>query len=322
MQEQVSNSDGKVLITDMNMKNPEYILEIGRQRNLSKAAQNLFIAQSTLSQYLLNAEKELGTALFLRTKAGLAPTPAGSLYLQTAAEIMELNRRAEQGIQALSGMGTLRIGVCDWCLRTMIDVLPSYKRQFPDMTVELTDDNYYVHRRRMREGKLDFVIGAVVEGDVLPEDHAQVLFEEDVKLVVPRNADMGIADECTVLEPSALPGILKDTGFIVSDERSTVRVLEEKLFESLLFRPRIICEIDRKDFTMELIAGGIGAAFIPERSLLDRRVKDYVSRVRSFSLSPALKRAVVMAFREDLVMTDQISMVLEEIRQYAQKEMP
>lgn len=97
----------------MNIKNPEYILEIARQRNLSRAAQNLFIVQSTLSQYLLNTETELGTALFNRTKSGLVPTPAGQLYIQAAKDILETGIRAERSIRALSGQGTLRIGVCD-----------------------------------------------------------------------------------------------------------------------------------------------------------------------------------------------------------------
>ena len=298
----------------MNIKNPEYILEIARQRNLSRAAQNLFIVQSTLSQYLLNTETELGTALFNRTKSGLVPTPAGQLYIQAAKDILETGIRAERSIRALSGQGTLRIGVCDWCLRTMINILPPYKQRFPEMTVELTDNNYFYLRRMMREGKLDFVIGAVVEGDVAPEDHAELLFEEEVKLVLPLGSATDTAPENKVLARSDLPDILKNTDFILSDARSTVRDLEEKLFDSLLFRPHVICDIDRKDFTMELVAGSVGAAFIPERTLLDQRIAKYVSCVKSFSLEPPLKRSIVMIFRDDLVMTDQIRSILEEIK--------
>ena len=48
----------------MDIKNPEYILEIARQQSVTRAAEKLFVTQSTLSQYLLKLEAELGTPLF------------------------------------------------------------------------------------------------------------------------------------------------------------------------------------------------------------------------------------------------------------------
>ena len=61
----------------MDIKNPEYILEIARQQSVTHAAEKLFVTQSTLSQYLLKLENELGTPLFSREKSGLVPTEAG-----------------------------------------------------------------------------------------------------------------------------------------------------------------------------------------------------------------------------------------------------
>ena len=52
----------------MDIKNPEYILEIARQQSVTHAAEKLFVTQSTLSQYLLKLENELGTPLFSREK--------------------------------------------------------------------------------------------------------------------------------------------------------------------------------------------------------------------------------------------------------------
>ena len=47
-----------------------YILTIAEKRNMTKAAQELFVSQSSLSQYLSKLEQELGTPLFLGGKAG------------------------------------------------------------------------------------------------------------------------------------------------------------------------------------------------------------------------------------------------------------
>ena len=63
----------------MDIKNPEYILEIARQQSVTRAAQKLFITQSTLSQYLLKLESELNTPLFERKTHRLVPTGAGQI---------------------------------------------------------------------------------------------------------------------------------------------------------------------------------------------------------------------------------------------------
>ena len=50
----------------MEIRNPNYLVEIARQKGISRAAEQLFVPQSTLSQYLLKLEAEVGTPLFLR----------------------------------------------------------------------------------------------------------------------------------------------------------------------------------------------------------------------------------------------------------------
>lgn len=50
----------------MEIRNPNYLVEIARQKGISRAAEQLFVTQSTLSQYLLKLEAEVGTPLFLR----------------------------------------------------------------------------------------------------------------------------------------------------------------------------------------------------------------------------------------------------------------
>lgn len=45
----------------MNTRQLEYILAIAEEKNILRASEKLFISQSTLSQTLINLEKELGT---------------------------------------------------------------------------------------------------------------------------------------------------------------------------------------------------------------------------------------------------------------------
>ena len=71
----------------MNYNNFELILEIAEAGTISKAAENLYISQPSLSATLKSIEKEIGTPLFKRSKAGVEPTPFGKVYIQYAKDI-------------------------------------------------------------------------------------------------------------------------------------------------------------------------------------------------------------------------------------------
>ena len=63
----------------MELKEVQYILAIAECGSLSKAAQHLYVAQSSLSQFLKNYEAQSGYTLFIRTPQGLKPTCEGAL---------------------------------------------------------------------------------------------------------------------------------------------------------------------------------------------------------------------------------------------------
>ena len=126
----------------MDIKNPEYILEIARQQSVTHAAEKLFVTQSTLSQYLLKLENELGTPLFSREKSGLVPTEAGHVYLHAARAVVQIQNAAAASIAALKKEGFLCVGVSFWGLTLLTGLLPAFKSRFPDITLRIFVDDY------------------------------------------------------------------------------------------------------------------------------------------------------------------------------------
>ena len=78
----------------MDLKQIEYILKIAEEKNITHAAEKLFITQSALNQQLLKLEKELGCPLFYRSRTDWRPTPAGEIYLDAARQILILKKNA------------------------------------------------------------------------------------------------------------------------------------------------------------------------------------------------------------------------------------
>lgn len=65
----------------------KYFLKVCETGNISSAAQELYISRSALSKAIREMEIEFNTALFDRTKAGLALTAAGEMLYSKALEL-------------------------------------------------------------------------------------------------------------------------------------------------------------------------------------------------------------------------------------------
>ena len=80
----------------MNLKKLKYIVTIAELRSISKAANELFISQPSLSSILSNLEKELGVTLFNRSTSPLSLTYAGEKYVETANKILSLENNLKK----------------------------------------------------------------------------------------------------------------------------------------------------------------------------------------------------------------------------------
>ena len=73
----------------MTLQQLKYVIEVAKSRSISKAAQNLFISQPSLSNALKELEKEMGITIFSRTNKGILITPQGSEFLGYARQVVE-----------------------------------------------------------------------------------------------------------------------------------------------------------------------------------------------------------------------------------------
>ena len=76
-----------------------YMLTIAEHRTITRAAQELFISQPSLSESLNKVEQEFDTRIFSRTQEGLVPTAFGEHYLKTARNILDRYRKLETDLE-------------------------------------------------------------------------------------------------------------------------------------------------------------------------------------------------------------------------------
>ena len=82
----------------MNTKQIDYCIELARTLNFSRAAENMFVSQPTLTYQIKLLEEEVGFPIFERSGKGAALTPAGAQFVSFLADMREeLKRAVEQG---------------------------------------------------------------------------------------------------------------------------------------------------------------------------------------------------------------------------------
>ena len=118
-------------------------LAVARERSFTRAAAQLGVSQSALSQTVRGLEARLGLRLLTRTTRSVAPTEAGERLLNAAGPRLD---EIDEALSALSALrdkpaGTIRITVHDHALRAVLwPALERLLADFPDIKVEVVID--------------------------------------------------------------------------------------------------------------------------------------------------------------------------------------
>lgn len=119
-----------------------YVIEIAQQRNFSRAAERLHVAQQALSQQVKTVETQLGLQLFRRTNRGVELTAAGAVFVQEARRVITAADRAVARAQAVARgeAGTLR---AVYTLATVYETLPAIvervQADYPRLKLQLRE---------------------------------------------------------------------------------------------------------------------------------------------------------------------------------------
>ena len=119
-------------------------LAVARHRSFTRAAAQLGVSPSALSQSMRGLEERLGVRLLTRTTRSVAPTEAGERLVATVGPHLE---GIEAELAALSELrdkpsGTIRITTVDHAAQTILwPALGQFLRDYPDVHVEVSVDN-------------------------------------------------------------------------------------------------------------------------------------------------------------------------------------
>lgn len=170
----------------MDLKQISYILTIAKTGNMTRAAEQIHISQSALSQSYRNLEKELGITLFQKIGRGLELTDDGLFFCEKGAELLNSaaefeNMLKQRKLQNLHVMNYFT-DVVDNCDETLLQ----YQSFFPDICFERSYGSTRDAIDFLRNGMIDFALTLRLIDE--PDLHSECLIDEPVVILVSKDS--------------------------------------------------------------------------------------------------------------------------------------
>ncbi len=231
------------------------ITVLSEQKNVTKAAQALFISQPALTARIRHIERELGVSMIVRGSRGIHFTPEGEYLAQSAYEILAHIRRVKEQALDMAGetRGTLRIAAPDYIAKCKLPfLLGLFKKQHPEVEFNVInawsrDVCRLVHGQEVHVG--------FVRHDYNWPDEKHVLHEEPLCVAAKREI--------------ALRDLPKLARIDYHTDASYKAFLDEWWNQHFSQPPRISMTVAHMDICKAMVANGLGYAILPTTILQD-----------------------------------------------------
>jgi LysR family transcriptional regulator, benzoate and cis,cis-muconate-responsive activator of ben and cat genes len=273
----------------MDLRQLRYFVMVANERNFTRAAEKLNIAQPPLSRQIQQLEASLGTPLIDRETRPLRLTAMGHLFYDHAVQVLNRVSEIEHMMATASKMERRRF-VIGFVASTIYARLPALIRQFrklaPDVDLSLVELGSLEQITALKDGKIDVGFGRIRFDD--EQVVRTILREERLVVAVPFNHRFAqMTGPITLAEIAAEPIVLYPR-----NPRPSYADQVLSLFRDHGLSPTIAHEARELQIAIGLVAAEEGLCIVPE-SVRQSRTEDikYIA-IREAAISP-----IIMSYR-------------------------
>lgn len=272
----------------MTLQQLEYILAVDEHRHFTKAAEQCFVTQPTLSAMIQKLEDELEVKIFDRTQQPITPTQVGDLIIRQAREILVQVDKVKGIIEEEKHEigGKFRLGI----LPTIAPyLLPRFFREvvakYPKLDIQVVEMKTPEIKRALLTGEIDAGILAELS-DMEMYNHTH-LFYEQFFAYVSRNDSLF---EKQTIKSSDLSGEmlwLLDEGHCFRDQMVRFCSIKAARGDKLTY------QLGSMETFMRMVESGSGITFVPELAL-SQMSEAQKELVRPFAIPTPVRRIIMI----------------------------
>jgi LysR family nitrogen assimilation transcriptional regulator len=237
------------------LKNFIAVCELG---SISRAAEQLHMAQPALGLQMRGIEDELGAPLLARSSRGIQPTEAGRIVLDWARETTQSTQEVKEKLRTLASgfSGSITLGLTSTtALAFALPIIAAVQNELPQVRLQLTESPGHVLKEWVGSGRIDCAL--VFDGaKSVPPDASVVLTEQLFFVTAPGSFAAAVGNTISLEE-------IFDFPLVVSGENDSIRKTLEDAAKVIHVPLRFIYEIQSGSVIINLVEKGYASAVMP-----------------------------------------------------------
>jgi DNA-binding transcriptional LysR family regulator len=275
----------------MGLKQFKYFQVVAKVGNISKASEQLHIAQPALSIAIQKLERELSLILFDRSKKPLALTAEGEWLLDRIDPILNQYDQLMLEIEdyKVVNRGCVRVGIPPMLGAYLFPLIFSeFYVRFPGIDLTIIEEGTLEIRERLLKEELE--VGVIMLEGHMTKLKCHPITRHEIKVCVAKNHPLAKASKIDF-------EALKSENFILMNEQTFMRKKILELCNSNSFEPHVIFSSNQISTILGLVAQGTGIAFVLQ-SLAEGN-----EEIAAISLSEPLFIEAALAWQENTYMS-------------------
>jgi DNA-binding transcriptional LysR family regulator len=293
----------------VNLEQLRSFVAVARLGNFTRAADELHLAQPSLSRQIAALEQDLGSELFVRARGGSSLTVAGESLLPLARRMLADAESVRRELAELAGLerGRVRLGATPTlCISLVAEVLSAFHADHPAIELSLSERGSRRLLDELASGELDLALVTTSDERSAERFSLTPLLVEELVVISSAAAPVITAEATIGLAAVAeLPQIVFSSSY---DLRGTT----DAAFAAAGLQRDVVLEGAEMDAVLRFVERGLGVAIVPVMVLIDR------PGLRSVRLTdPRLTRTISLARPADVAPTQAVDVMQSTISRTA-----
>ncbi|WP_040950958.1 LysR family transcriptional regulator [Gorillibacterium massiliense] len=235
----------------------KYFRTVARLEHMTRAAEQLHIAQPALSRTISRLEEDLGVPLFDRANRQIRLNAFGKTFLSKVESALSLLEEGKKEAMDLAGLERGMVSIATNTLNCLSPAVAAFREKFPDVSFrinQIAPAETYSIGELLEQGITDLGFGPMSFRK--PGIREFPVLHTEVFLAVPRGHRLENQSSITFEQ-------IADEPFIEYKIGHPFRQVNDEISRRAGIRRTIICEVDEPAALHGLVQAGLGVAFIP-----------------------------------------------------------
>lgn len=244
----------------MELLQMQYFLKIAETGNMTRAAEELYISQSSLSRTISRLERDLGVKLFDRIGRQIYLNEFGQIFLNRTKQVFMQLDEAQREISDLLGKSNhkIRVGI------TIPGIMTFFLERYVSLQNQIQLLQFFIQRNKATEALNDGTVDYVITADNLSSDviQWQPLVQDSIIALVPEDHPLASNEVISLSQLIGEPIVTTPNGY-------GIRPLIEDCFSTVGASPNIVFEETDPSLIFQIVQNGIGIGFVSQHNLVN-----------------------------------------------------